>query len=342
MSYQNRRYGYDPSFNDEPNAQQHPADPRYPGAGSGEFSQLGGPHPAGYRESPSGDIGWNQGGTRAGYSSGQRNYPAGGFYAGQGGYRPEPGAYNTGYRGYGEDEDYQGRDQGRQYSSSQRGEAPRSHPQGYPDYSTPQRGYSESNSSQHRGQSQGYGYGSQDRGNIDSVMDRDWSSYSGNRSQSPGAGYSGQYSQGRSAQRGYGQNAYSQENDSHQQARRNGPKGYQRSDDRIREQVVERLMDGTQIDLQDVECHVKDGVVTLSGTVKSRHCRHELENIADSVWGVKEVENNVKVRREDESGASSQAEAKPTGERSGTSSSSSSQKEMSGSSSTSQSSGRNR
>jgi osmotically-inducible protein OsmY len=332
MHHQNRRYGSDPSFNEEAYGQQYAGGSRYPGAGGNEFSQFGGPHPAGYRESPSGDIGWNQGGTRAGYP-GQRSYPVGGFYPGQGGYRPEPGAYDSGYRGYGESDDYR-RGQGHEYDGAQRGEGSRSQPQGYPDYSTPQRGYPDS---QYRGQgqNQGQGYGSQDRGNIDSVLDRDWSSYSGSRSQPSGDAYSGQYSQGRAGQRGYGQGSSRQGNYGEPRSQRTGPKGYQRSDERIREQVVERLMDGTEVDLQDVECHVKDGVVTLSGSVKSRHCRQELENAADSIWGVKDVENNLKVKREEGSSASGHTESKPTGDRSG--SSSSSQREMAGSSSTSSS-----
>src|SRR5687768_9699859 len=54
------------------------------------------------------------------------------------------------------------------------------------------------------------------------------------------------------------------------QFRGRGPRGYQRSDDRIREDVCERLSDDPQIDASNMEVTVKTGEVTLSGTVSSR------------------------------------------------------------------------
>jgi osmotically-inducible protein OsmY len=280
MSYQNRNRGQSSNPYDENYPQNLPENPRYPGAASGEFSQFGGPHPGGYRDWSTGDTGWNQAGGRASSNPSQRGYPQGGNYTGQG-----YGSPNQGYtRNYGNDYDDRSY-QGDQDHDSQRGGYPRQQPSGYPDYSTPQNtGYGgrSPQSRGYQGQRNDYGYGTQDRGNIDSVLDRDWSSYSGNRSESAGSRYGNQYGPGRGYQQQQG-------------TRRQGPKGYQRSDDRIREQMVERFME-SDVELQDVECDVKDGIVSLSGTVKSRHCRHELENIADSVWGVKEVNNNIKIK----------------------------------------------
>ena len=49
-----------------------------------------------------------------------------------------------------------------------------------------------------------------------------------------------------------------------------GPKGYTRSDDRIREDVNDRLSDDPFIDASEVEVSVSSCEVTLSGTVDSR------------------------------------------------------------------------
>jgi BON domain len=49
-----------------------------------------------------------------------------------------------------------------------------------------------------------------------------------------------------------------------------GPKGYQRADDRIREDVCERLAEDPDIDASDMEVTVKDGEVTLSGSAAGR------------------------------------------------------------------------
>jgi hypothetical protein len=40
---------------------------------------------------------------------------------------------------------------------------------------------------------------------------------------------------------------------------------------------------------------VKDGMVTLSGTVPSRKMKHRAEDIADAARGVKDVDNRIRV-----------------------------------------------
>ena len=76
-----------------------------------------------------------------------------------------------------------------------------------------------------------------------------------------------------------------------------GPKGYKRSDDRIREDVCEHLMDIGDIDSSDVEVHVNDGRIRLEGTVPERYMKYEIENIAATTLGVDDVENNIRVPR---------------------------------------------
>jgi osmotically-inducible protein OsmY len=74
-----------------------------------------------------------------------------------------------------------------------------------------------------------------------------------------------------------------------------GPKGYTRSDERIKEDISERLWRAKQIDSSEVTIAVKDGVVTFTGTVPERWMRHEIENVADSCMGVKDIEDNVRL-----------------------------------------------
>jgi hypothetical protein len=76
-----------------------------------------------------------------------------------------------------------------------------------------------------------------------------------------------------------------------------GPKGWQRSDDRIREDVNERLTDHPHIDASEIEVQVQNGEVTLSGTVEDRHAKRLAEDIADSVSGVRDVHNQIRVHQ---------------------------------------------
>jgi osmotically-inducible protein OsmY len=76
-----------------------------------------------------------------------------------------------------------------------------------------------------------------------------------------------------------------------------GPKGYTRSDERIKEDISERLWRAEYMDSSEVTIAVKDGAVTLSGTVPERWMRHEIENIADSCMGVQDIEDNIRVQR---------------------------------------------
>ena len=80
---------------------------------------------------------------------------------------------------------------------------------------------------------------------------------------------------------------------------RQGPKGYQRSDQRIHEDVCERLSEDRHIDASEIEVAVQDGVVTLKGTVPTRYMKHLAEDCADRCLGVKDVENHVRIQQQD-------------------------------------------
>ncbi len=77
-----------------------------------------------------------------------------------------------------------------------------------------------------------------------------------------------------------------------------GPKSYQRSDDRIREDLCERLMQ-SWMNAENVDVQVRGGEVTLLGTVDSRAEKRAIEDVAESVLGVNEVHNQLRVRRAD-------------------------------------------
>ncbi|HUJ12906.1 MAG TPA: BON domain-containing protein [Thermoanaerobaculia bacterium] len=73
-----------------------------------------------------------------------------------------------------------------------------------------------------------------------------------------------------------------------------GPKGYRRSDERIREEVNERLTEDRHVDATDIDVNVERGVVTLSGRVDSRFEKRRAEDVADSVRGVVDVMNALR------------------------------------------------
>jgi osmotically-inducible protein OsmY len=75
-----------------------------------------------------------------------------------------------------------------------------------------------------------------------------------------------------------------------------GPKSYRRSDERIRDDINDRLTDNDWLDASDVEVVVLSSEVTLSGTVDSRYAKRIAEDIAESVTGVSNVQNNLRVQ----------------------------------------------
>lgn len=88
------------------------------------------------------------------------------------------------------------------------------------------------------------------------------------------------------------------QNQTGERATMRGPKGYTRSDDRIREDVSDQL--GMQLDASEIEVAVNQGEITLTGTVESRQLKFQAEEICDRISGVKDVINNLRVQRADQ------------------------------------------
>jgi hypothetical protein len=76
-----------------------------------------------------------------------------------------------------------------------------------------------------------------------------------------------------------------------------GPKGYQRSDERLREDISERLMEARYIDSSDVTVEVSAAKVVLEGTVPERRMKHAIEDLVDACPGVQDIDNRIRVRR---------------------------------------------
>lgn len=75
-----------------------------------------------------------------------------------------------------------------------------------------------------------------------------------------------------------------------------GPKGWQRSDERIREDVSERLSDDPQLDASDITVSVEGGDVTLEGLVDDRRSKRRAEDLIERISGVNHVQNNLRAR----------------------------------------------
>ncbi len=76
-----------------------------------------------------------------------------------------------------------------------------------------------------------------------------------------------------------------------------GPRGYRRSDERIREDVCDRLTEDHELDASDIDLKVEAGEVTLEGTVDHRRFKWLAEEIASSCSGVVDVHNHLRVKR---------------------------------------------
>ncbi|HSC19029.1 MAG TPA: BON domain-containing protein [Rhizomicrobium sp.] len=229
------------------------------------------------------------GGRRASREYGEQDF--GGRYGSEnyGGYGRSGAESYGGYSSSGQSREYSGRDYGRDYGSRESGNTGRSSSgRGYGYYG----GYT--GSSGGSGQSGGFGeyvsdherrYGSGSStsrnygGRGDYGRDRDW----WDRATDEVSSWFGDKDAERRRQA-----------DEH---RGRGPKNYSRSDDRIREDVSDRLTDDPLVDASEIDVNVSNQEVTLSGTVHTRRQKRLAEDCAESVSGVKHVQNNLRVKQ---------------------------------------------
>jgi hypothetical protein len=79
-----------------------------------------------------------------------------------------------------------------------------------------------------------------------------------------------------------------------------GPKGYQRSDSRIMEDVCDQLTNDYWIDASEIEVEVKNGEVLFKGTVSDKYQKRGAEEIAEGISGVTRVENRIRSKAHQE------------------------------------------
>jgi hypothetical protein len=75
-----------------------------------------------------------------------------------------------------------------------------------------------------------------------------------------------------------------------------GPAGYTRSDERISEDVHERLTDDAGVDASGITVSVENCEVTLNGLVPTRYQKRRAEDCVEDVSGVRHVQNNLRVQ----------------------------------------------
>ena len=77
-----------------------------------------------------------------------------------------------------------------------------------------------------------------------------------------------------------------------------GPKDYKRSEDRIREDVSDRLSDSHDVDASEISVRVEGTEVILSGEAKTKYEKRRAEDIAEQVSGVTNVQNHLRIWQE--------------------------------------------
>lgn len=82
-----------------------------------------------------------------------------------------------------------------------------------------------------------------------------------------------------------------------------GPQGYTRSDERIKEDICERLSEHHYIDASQIRVEVSQGVVTLEGSVYDRWQKYQTEDLVDATSGVNDIQNRLNVSRDSRQGA---------------------------------------
>lgn len=104
--------------------------------------------------------------------------------------------------------------------------------------------------------------------------------------------------QNRGSSQSYGQGGSYGQSSSSKSHRGRGPSDYVRSDERIREDANDHLTHDDHVDASNITVSVKDGELTLNGTVESRGDKRRAEDCVEHISGVKHVQNNLRVQEQ--------------------------------------------
>ncbi len=75
-----------------------------------------------------------------------------------------------------------------------------------------------------------------------------------------------------------------------------GPLNYQRSDEKIHDDVSDALYSNAEVDASDIEVAVKNGIVILNGAVETRLEKQIAEMTAERLPGVIDVDNHIVIQ----------------------------------------------
>ena len=105
-------------------------------------------------------------------------------------------------------------------------------------------------------------------------------------------GFQSDFGSSQRSRSGFGSEGYG-ESGAH---RGKGPKGYTRSDERLKEVICEKLTDDPMIDASEINIEVTGQTVKLTGTVDDRSTKYEVEELVERCGGVKDIDNQLRVR----------------------------------------------
>jgi osmotically-inducible protein OsmY len=198
----------------------------------------------------------------------------------QSGWRRDMDEDRWGQGGYGQSQ-YGQREQGG-YGQSQYGQREQG---GYGQSQYGQRGQGGYGQSQYGQREQG-GYG----GGTRQQYGRQYESQSFD--QPYPSGFQSDFGSSQRSRSGFGSEGYG-ESGAH---RGKGPKGYTRSDERLKEVICEKLTDDPMIDASEINIEVTGQTVKLTGTVDDRSTKYEVEELVERCGGVKDIDNQLRVR----------------------------------------------
>lgn len=257
------------------------------GPGYGQDDRSSGMGPQGYGQRGMGQGGYSQSQSYGSSGDDSRSGQRGGMSSGRDEYSYGQSSSGMGGQGYSSQSSYGSQGMGQGYGSQMGGQS-----------------YG------------GQGYGGQSYGGQGMGMSGMGRDYGSSTSMDMGSmGMQGGYGQGYGQSQSYGQSGMGS---GQQGYRGKGPKGYQRSDDRIKEAVSDALEDADHVDAENIEVQVQNGEVTLTGTVSDRVQKRRAEECVEHLRGVKDVHNQLRVQQGQQAGMSSYGSQMAQGTQSGT------------------------
>lgn len=114
-----------------------------------------------------------------------------------------------------------------------------------------------------------------------------------------GSGARGQEGLGNPGENTWGEERYAAERQEEQGQRRadRGPRTQRRSDETLAQEIRDILTNDPELDATEIEVQVEGGAVTISGVVYGTDARLLAEELVESLTGVREVHNQLRVER---------------------------------------------